>query len=158
MQHRRGGPDSAATGPFDQEAAARLRRVISRLARAMNRSNVTEELTPTQASVLGVVVARGPIRAATLAELEGLNPTMLSRVLGALEQKGLIIRTPADADQRAVVGQATDEGREKSARVLRQRATALVDTVSNLPPETAAALLDALPALEELTDALSERR
>jgi DNA-binding MarR family transcriptional regulator len=145
-------------GGFDPDAAARLRRVISRLARAMNRSSSTEELTPTQASVLGVIVARGPVRSAVLAELEGLNPTMLSRVMGALEQKGLIVRTPASADQRGVLGQATDAGREKSARILEQRAAALVDTVSALPPETAAAVLAALPALEELTDALSERQ
>jgi DNA-binding MarR family transcriptional regulator len=158
VQHRGEGPDSPVAGHFDPDAAVRLRRVISRLARAMNRSSATEELTPTQASVLGVVVARGPIRISTLAELEGLNPTMLSRVLSALEQQGLITRSPAAADQRAVVGQPTDQGREKSARILRQRATALVDTVSALPPDTAAALLAALPALEELTDALSERR
>jgi DNA-binding MarR family transcriptional regulator len=143
---------------FDPEAAARLRRVISRLARAMNRTSSTEELTPTQASVLGVIVARGPVRLSVLAELEGLNPTMLSRVMGALEQKGLITRTTAAADQRGVVGEATVEGRETSARILRGRAAVLVDTVAGLPARTTAALLEALPALEELTDALGDHR
>ncbi|GAA5116287.1 MarR family winged helix-turn-helix transcriptional regulator [Pseudonocardia adelaidensis] len=149
---------TGAAAGFDTDAAIRLRRVISKLARSMNESASSEELTPTQASVLGVVVARGPIRISAVAELEGVNPTMLSRVMGVLEQKGLIERSSATSDQRGVVAEATVEGREKSKRILERRTAILFAVVEQLPPETAAALLAALPALEELTAAFAERR
>lgn len=150
------GADAAAG--FDTDAATRLRRVISKLARSMNESASSEELTPTQASVLGVVVARGPIRISAVAELEGVNPTMLSRVMGVLEQKGLIERSSATSDQRGVVAEATVEGRDKSKRILERRTAILLAVVERLPEETSAALLGALPALEELTAAFAERR
>jgi DNA-binding MarR family transcriptional regulator len=149
---------TGAAAGFDTDAAIRLRRVISKLARSMNESASSEELTPTQASVLGVVVARGPIRISAVAELEGVNPTMLSRVMGVLEQKGLIVRSSATSDQRGVVAEATVEGREKSKRILERRTAILFAVVEQLPPETAAALLAALPALEDLTAAFAERR
>ncbi|TQM37327.1 MarR family winged helix-turn-helix transcriptional regulator [Pseudonocardia cypriaca] len=143
---------------FDTEAAVRLRRVIGKLARSMNESASSEELTPTQASVLGVVVARGPIRISAVADLEGVNPTMLSRVMGVLEQKGLIERSSATSDQRGVVAEATVEGREKSTRIMERRTATLLAVVEQLPAETASALLAALPALEELTAAFAARR
>jgi DNA-binding MarR family transcriptional regulator len=149
---------TGAAAGFDTDAATRLRRVISKLARSMNESASSEELTPTQASVLGVVVARGPIRISAVAELEGVNPTMLSRVMGVLEQKGLIERSSATSDQRGVVAEATVEGREKSKRILERRTAILLTVVELLPEETATGLVAALPALEELTAAFAERR
>jgi DNA-binding MarR family transcriptional regulator len=38
-------------------------------------------LTPTRISVLFTIARRGPIRLSELAQAEGLNPTMLSRVI-----------------------------------------------------------------------------
>jgi DNA-binding MarR family transcriptional regulator len=108
--------------------------------------------------VLGVVVARGPIRISAVAELEGVNPTMLSRVMGVLEQKGLIHRSSDTADQRGVVAEATAEGREKSRRIMERRTATLLEVVEQLPAETATALLAALPALEEMTAEFAARR
>jgi DNA-binding MarR family transcriptional regulator len=154
-----GAGDAAGVGTaFDTDAATRLRRVIGKLARSMNESASSEELTPTQASVLGVVVARGPIRISAVAELEGVNPTMLSRVMGVLEQKGLIVRSSATSDQRGVVAEATVAGRETSVRIMERRTAILLAVVGRLPAETATALLAALPALEELTAGFAERR
>ena len=67
---------------MDDDGAIRLRRVIGKLARQLNASSTGAGLTPSQASVLGLIVARGPMSLADLGELEGLNPTMLSRVIG----------------------------------------------------------------------------
>jgi DNA-binding MarR family transcriptional regulator len=153
-----GTGDAGVDAAFDNDAATRLRRVIGKLARSMNEFASSEELTPTQASVLGVVVARGPIRISAVAELEGINPTMLSRVMGLLEQKELIVRSSATSDQRGVVAEATVAGREKSIRIMERRTATVLSVVEHLPEQTAAALLAALPALEELTAAFAERR
>jgi DNA-binding MarR family transcriptional regulator len=83
---------------------------------------------------------------------------MLSRVMGVLEQKGLIVRSSATSDQRGVVAEATVEGRETSMRIMERRTAILLSVVGHLPAQTAAALLDALPALEELTGAFAELR
>jgi len=77
---------------MDEDGVIRLRRVISKLARQLNASSTDAGLTPSQASVLGLIVVRGPLSLGELADLEGLNPTMLSRVVSKLQAMGLIDR------------------------------------------------------------------
>src|SRR5246127_2810946 len=86
---------------MDAELVARLRGVIPRLARQLNDTSTGEDLTPTQYSVLALVRIRGPLGLTELTELEGLNPTMLSRVIKALDERGLIRRLPGLTDMRA---------------------------------------------------------
>jgi DNA-binding MarR family transcriptional regulator len=149
-------PETGPAPGFDADAVARLRRTISRLARAMNQSAASEDLTPTQASVLAVAVAGEPVRLSRLSEIEGLNPTMLSRVVGKLAALGLIERVADEDDQRAVVVRATVAGREKNHRIRERRTVELLGVIERLPPATSATLLAALPAFEELTDAIRE--
>ena len=136
----------------DTETIIRLRRIIGRLARQFNASSTSEGLTPSQASVLGLIVARGPLSLAQLVDLEGLNPTMLSRVVGHLGELELIRRTPDPSDQRAVSVHATPAGTQVNENVKRQRAAIIADCVERLPAEQLTALLAALPALEALSD------
>lgn len=143
---------------MDAEAVTRLRRVIGRLARLFNAASAGEGLTPTQASVLGLVAHRGPLGVAELTELEGLNPTMLSRLVSRLDADGLIRRLPDPADQRAVQLVATDEGRRTHQRILAARTETVTKILADLPPEVADALRDALPALEALADGLRGTR
>lgn len=139
---------------MDAEAVTRLRRVIGRLARLLNAAPVSENLTPTQASVLGLVAGRGPLGMTELAELEGLNPTMLSRVVSKLDAEGLIRRLPNPADQRAVHLEATEAGREVQQRIIASRTATVAKILENLSPEVTEALLKALPALEALAEGL----
>jgi DNA-binding MarR family transcriptional regulator len=141
----------------DTDTAARIRVVISRLARQLNSTSTGEGLTPTQASVLGLVGARGPLRLADLAELERLNPTMLSRVVGKLTELDLIRRQPDPADLRAARVEITPAGAELRARILGQRTAAISECLDRLPAGTAGTLLAALPALEALAEELKKR-
>jgi DNA-binding MarR family transcriptional regulator len=150
-------PSAPPVAPlFDADAVARLRRTIGRLARAMNQSAASEDLTPTQASVLAVVAAGDSVRLSRLARIEGLNPTMLSRVVGKLDALGLLERAADEDDQRAVVVRATAAGRETNERIRARRTGELLDVIAHLPAATSATLLAALPAFEELTDAIRE--
>lgn len=56
--------------------------------------------------MLGITAIRGPLSLAGLTELEGINPTMLSRVIGTLDSYGLIKRlgSPALAAEQFRVG------------------------------------------------------
>jgi DNA-binding MarR family transcriptional regulator len=139
---------------MDAEGVTRLRGVIGRLARQLNASATGEGLTPSQASVLGLVVYRGPLSLAELTDLEGLNPTMLSRVVSKLQEMELIRRIPDPADLRSASVEATDAGRDIDRRVKAQRAAVVSRCVDELAPEQERALTAALPALEALADTL----
>jgi DNA-binding MarR family transcriptional regulator len=139
---------------MDTELVARLRGVIPRLARQLNDTSTGEGLTPTQYSVLALVRVRGPLGLTELTELEGLNPTMLSRVIKALDERGLIRRLPGLTDMRAARVEVTQEGERVHERVRTQRTQVMSDCLTAMPAETAETLLSVVPALESLAEAL----
>jgi DNA-binding MarR family transcriptional regulator len=139
---------------MDTELVARLRGVIPRLARQLNETSTGEGLTPTQYSVLALVRVRGPLGLAELTELEGLNPTMLSRVVKVLDESGLIRRLPDPNDLRAARVAVTPEGEQVHERVRNQRTRVLSECLAQLPPDTTETLLAVVPALEALAEAL----
>jgi DNA-binding MarR family transcriptional regulator len=144
-------------GGVDPETATRLRRVVSRLARQLNSESTSEGLTPSQASVLGQIVTHGPVGIAELTTLEMLNPTMLSRVIGKLDQAGLIRRRANPEDLRAALVESTPAGKRLHRRIRDKRTSAVSAGVDALPPQQLQALVDALPALEALVSELQER-
>lgn len=139
---------------MDADLIARLRGVIPRLARQLNDTSTGEDLTPTQYSVLALVRVRGPIGLAELTGLEGLNPTMLSRVIKVLDERGLVRRLPDPRDMRAARLEVTEEGLRLNDRVRAQRTQMLSECLGRLPPETAETLLAAVPAMEALAEAV----
>src|SRR5579875_837045 len=118
---------------MDVELVARLRVVISKLARQLNDTSTDEGLTPTQYSVLGLVRGRGPLGLAELASLEGLNPTMLSRVIRALDETGLIRRLPDPSDLRAARVEITPAGVDVHERIRDHRTQVLSECLEQLP-------------------------
>ena len=137
---------------MDADIVARLRGVISRLARQLNNTSTGEGLTPSQYSVLGLVRSRGPLGLAELTDLEGLNPTMLSRIVRKLDEHGLIRRLPDPSDLRAVRVEITAEGALVHQRIRDRRTSVLSEWLGRLPDETATTLLASVPALEALTE------
>jgi DNA-binding MarR family transcriptional regulator len=139
---------------MDTELVARLRAVIHRLARVLNDTSTGEDLTPTQYSVLAMVRIRGPLGLTELTELEGLNPTMLSRIVKVLDELGLVRRLPDPNDLRAARVEVTRPGEQVHERVRQQRTRVLTECLERLPPRTAELLLAAVPAMEELAEAM----
>jgi DNA-binding MarR family transcriptional regulator len=139
---------------MDAELVVRLRGVIPRLARQFNETSTGADLTPTQYSVLALVRVRGPLGLAELTELEGLNPTMLSRIVKVLDERGLIRRLPDPSDMRAARVEVTPEGARLHEQVREQRTQVLSEWLERLPAETAEQLLAAVPAMEALAEAV----
>jgi DNA-binding MarR family transcriptional regulator len=139
---------------MDSEQVARLRAIIGRLARELNDTSTGADLTPTQYSVLALVHVRGPIGLTELTELEGLNPTMLSRIVKALDERGLILRLPDPNDLRAARVAATEEGGRVHERIREQRTRVLAECLERLPAPIADQLLAAVPAMEALAEAV----
>jgi DNA-binding MarR family transcriptional regulator len=93
-----------------------------------------------------------------VAEAEGINPTMLSRVIADLVQQGLLERTSDQGDRRAAWVKATGAGRRLSERMRRERTDALNAALADLDGDERRQILGALDALEGLADALKGRR
>jgi DNA-binding MarR family transcriptional regulator len=143
---------------LDDESADRLRAAIGGLGKRLRPTLAASGMTPTQTSVLFTVVRRGPLGLSELAEIEAINPTMLSRVVLQLCELGLIRRESRPEDRRAATVTATPAGRRMRERVHRERARALAEYVAELQSAEQAALAAALPALERLVELIDERR
>jgi len=141
-------------GTFDADDLARLRIALARIARSLDRRTRGDELTRTQASALATITRRGPIRISEVAEIEGVNPTMLSRIVGKLEDAGLLRRTPDPDDGRAARVEATPAGAAETLRLRAERTELLARHLASMPPDEAGRLLVALPALESLAQHL----
>jgi DNA-binding MarR family transcriptional regulator len=139
---------------MDNEVAARIRAVIGKLSRRLNASATSEGLTPSQASALGLISWRGRLRLAELAELEGLNPTMVSRVVGRLDELQLVERVQDPKDLRAATVEITSTGRSTSERIREERGNVVSDRLGRLSEEDRLAIMTALPALEALAEEL----
>ena len=144
--------------PLDADAADRLRAVIAKLSRRLRPTVAGSALTPSQISVLFTVVRRGPLGLSELAEMEAMNPTMVSRITTQLCELGLIRREARPEDRRAATVSATAPGRRMRERVHVERSRALGEYVGDLEEAQQQALLAALPALEELAERIGEGR
>jgi DNA-binding MarR family transcriptional regulator len=142
---------------LDADSAARLRGVVARLSRQFNRFATLACLTPSQASALGVIAHRGPLTIGELTRIEGLNPTMMSRVVGRLDELELIERRAHPEDQRAAIVEATARGRELSTRIAGERAAVLAAVLAELEKADREQILGALPAFERLEARLLAR-
>lgn len=131
---------------------SRLRVALARIARLVDRQVSGDGMTRTQLSVLGTAARLGDVGISELAEIEGLNPTMLSRLIGKLEVAGLVGRCPDAEDRRAVRVQVTEAGVALHERLRQQRTELFADRLEGLSAEHAADLLAALPAIEALAD------
>ena len=126
---------------LDPDELARLRTDLARIARGLDRATRGSDLTRSALSVLGTVAVRGPIGMGELAAVEGVNPTMLSRLAGKLEAAGLLVRDTDPDDGRAV-----------------ERTRLLAAHVDALTSDHTARLRAALPALDALAGALRDAR
>jgi DNA-binding MarR family transcriptional regulator len=143
--------------PVDSDELTRLRVALAKISREMTRQVPGGDMSPTQVAVLGTIVRIGPVGVGELADLEGLNPTMLSRMAGKLEAAGLVVRTPDPSDGRAVVVSATRAGRALHERLRKRRSALLAERLERIPEGQAEQLVKALPALEALADAMRLR-
>ncbi len=139
--------DSAERDTTDVAAALRLS--TTRLARRL-RTEAEIGLTPSLMSALAVIHVRGPLTLGALADLEGIAPPTVTKIVAKLQHQGLAERV-VDPDDRRIarvsVTRAGDallaESRERKTEWLASRLAGLGD--SDLETlSRAAALIDEL--------------
>ena len=134
-------------------AARELRVVFSRLRRRLRDVATGSDLTPSQTAALTRLWKEGASSASALADAERVRPQSMATIVAALEQRGLIERTPDPEDGRRQVVSLTEAGRDRaeSDRQVREEwlARAMQERYSERERRI---ILDALSLLERLTE------
>jgi DNA-binding MarR family transcriptional regulator len=139
--------DSAAA------AARDLRVVFSRLRRRLRDVAIGGDLTPSQTAVLTRLWKDGASSASGLAGAERVRPQSMATIVAALEQRGLIERTPDPEDGRRQVVSLTKAGRERAETDRQVREEWLARAMQEQYSERERRIiLDALSLLERLTE------
>lgn len=92
----------------------------------------------------------GPMRVTELAAAELVAQPTMTSIVARLAQDGLVSKTRDATDARAVLVAVTDAGRAQLAAVRADRAAALQSRIDRLDDDARAALVAALPALDQL--------
>ena len=138
------------------ELAARLRLAVTRLARRL-RQQSGEALTPSQTSALASIERHGALTPSELARIERVQRPTVARVLGALEQAGLITRE-SDADDRRISRVALSrEGAAVLTRSRQRKNAYLARRLRNLQPDDLRTLEHAADVIERLLSADGDR-
>lgn len=132
------------------EAAAQLRLAITRTARRLRQE--AGELSPSAAAALATVERHGPLTPSELADLERVSRPTVTRVVAALVERGLAIRTPDPEDRRSALVAVTPAG-ERALRRMRGRKNAyLARRLRGLEPAELGILTDAAGLLDRLLE------
>ncbi|HEV7887250.1 MAG TPA: MarR family transcriptional regulator [Acidimicrobiales bacterium] len=134
------------------DTASRLRLAVARLARLLRQQSTEGEITVSMLSALASVERLGPVALGELAAVERVQPPSLTRIVGRLEELGLVARAADPADRRIVRVSPTPEGTRLLARNRRRRDAFLAERMQLLNPDEVAAVEAALPVLERLLE------
>jgi DNA-binding MarR family transcriptional regulator len=134
-------------------AAEALYRLITAAVRQQPR-----DISLTSASTLATLERTGPRRITDLAIVEGITQPAMTSLVTALERSGLAERRADPRDQRVVLVALTEAGADYLRFRRRAAAEAFARLIDKLPPEEAAALLAATPALRRLHELDDEQR
>jgi DNA-binding MarR family transcriptional regulator len=138
------------------ELAVGTRSVIGRLARGLRQAGSHSDLSPSQYEVFGTIARRQDLRLSELATLEGINPTLLSRIVAKLESDQLVSRENDPEDRRVAHVMPTAKGRELYEQIRLERTDAVSLAIAQLSPQERRALERALPVLEALAKSLKQ--
>ncbi|GAA2694327.1 MULTISPECIES: MarR family winged helix-turn-helix transcriptional regulator [Actinoplanes] len=115
--------------------AKTLRDAIIRFSRRVRQARPVGDLTFSQLSALTSLQLAGALTPRELADMERVQPPTMTKIVGKLEERGLVARTPHPTDGRQVILAATDEGRAVYALHERARNEWLAVELDRLTPE-----------------------
>jgi DNA-binding MarR family transcriptional regulator len=131
------------------DVATRLGVSATRLARLM-RQQEESGLTPTLAAALATVAREGPLTLGALAAREQVAPPSITKVIGKLENRGLVVRSTDEKDRRISRIALTPAGRRQLDRSRNRRTAWLYTRLQDLTAEELRRLADAADIIERL--------
>ena len=143
---------AAERGTADELAKA-LREAIQRLNRRVRQTRAVGDLTSSQLSALTSLQLAGALTPRELADVERVQPPTMTKIVGKLEDRGLVVRTPHPTDGRQVILAPTEQGRAMYAQFEKLRNEWLADQLAALKPEDRAVLVRAAEILQQVARA-----
>jgi DNA-binding MarR family transcriptional regulator len=141
---------TTATNVKVSTLASDFRLAVTRLSRRLRRERQVGTLTPSQFSVLTTLDVHGPLTPSVLADHERVQPPSMTRILGHLEELGLVSRRADPSDKRQQIITLTRAGNETVAEERRRKDAWLTRRLAELSEEDRAAIAGVLPVIERL--------
>ena len=135
------------------ELSSQLRMSVMRLARRLRNERADFSLSLNQLAVLATLDRHGPLTPRELAAHEKVQPPSMTRILGVLEERGLVVRTPHPTDGRQVLVADTPEATALLREDRRRRDVWLSRRLAELTPQERATLREASKILERIAQA-----
>lgn len=139
--------------PFESSPANGLRVAVARIYRAL-RSTSDHKVTPSQSSALARIENSEPVRIGILAQLEGITPASMSKIVDSLVDLDLVVREPDALDGRVSLLRIAPTGRQMIYELRSKSTRALENALSTLSHHERAVINESLPVLERLAEAL----
>jgi len=133
------------------DTVARLRRAMRRAARAADPAN---PLSVAQLEVLACVADQPGIRPGRLARQLMLAPNSVTTLVNALHGRGLVERTNAVGDARAIALSLTPAGRQAVEGWKTTNTAILQEALGRLDERHQSVLAEALPGMRRLAEAV----
>ena len=137
------------TSPAD--TAGRLRLAITRTARRL-RQEAGAGLSPSQTAALATLDRHGPLTPSRLAELERIQRPTATRLVGKLEEAGLVERVADASDGRVCHVSISSEGRRLLKRVRSRKDAYLATRMRRLDDDELTTLARATEILERILE------
>jgi DNA-binding MarR family transcriptional regulator len=130
--------------------ADRLHSTAIHLLRRLRKQDVASGLSAPRLSALSVVVFGGPLTLGELAAAEQVRPPTMTRIVRALEAKGLVVRGTDAKDRRLVRLRATALGVRTMQQGRARRVALLAGWLESLSAAELSTLEEAVECLERL--------
>ncbi len=141
---------SSRARPDRLEVANRLHSAAIHLLRRARRVDAESHLPAPQLSALSVIVYGGPLTLGALAAAEQVRPPTMTKLIGAMEEGGLIERVPDREDRRVVRIRATAKGKRILEEGRDRRIAVIAGELASLPDTDVKAIAQALDAIEQV--------
>jgi DNA-binding MarR family transcriptional regulator len=136
-----------------EQLAVALRDAITRLNRRVRQERPVGDLTFSQLSALTSLQLAGALTPRELADVERVQPPTMTKIVGKLEDRGLVARTPHPTDRRQVILAATEQGRAVFAQFEKARNEWLARQLAELGPDERDTLERAAQILQQVARA-----
>ena len=130
--------------------AHEMRLSVMRLSRRLRNQRVDTSVTLTHLAALSTLKRHGPMSPGELAAYERVQPPSMTRVVGRLEEMGLVTRTPHPTDGRQVIIELSPAARDLLEADARAREAWLSERLQALSGEQRAVLRDAAAIMDTL--------
>jgi DNA-binding MarR family transcriptional regulator len=120
-----------------------LTQAVGLLVRRLRAAAASEELSLTESVVMARLARDGPATTADLARAEGMKPQSMGATIAALEEMGMVERTPHPTDGRQVHIALTAKGDAVRQSVKDAKQTWLAQAIAQLDKQDQATLFAA---------------